>query len=84
MQVDPLLQGIPTQESNPGLSHHKQTLYHLSHQGSPEHIATTASGHTRECNVSGGWPWEWRKKGNNSRTIERFTGSRIMIGIDSM
>ena len=29
-----LLQGIfPTQGSNPGLSHYRQTLYHLSHQG---------------------------------------------------
>ena len=29
-----LLQGIfPTQGSNPGLSHCRQTLYHLSHQG---------------------------------------------------
>ena len=31
-----LLQGIfPTQGSNPGLLHHRQILYHLSHQGSP-------------------------------------------------
>ena len=31
-----LLQGIfPTQGSNPGLPHCRQTLYHLSHQGSP-------------------------------------------------
>ena len=31
-----LLQGIfPTQGLNPGLSHCRQTLYHLSHQGSP-------------------------------------------------
>ena len=31
-----LLQGIiPTQGSNPGLLHCRQTLYHLSHQGSP-------------------------------------------------
>ena len=30
------LQGIfPTQGSNLGLSHHRQVLYHLSHQGSP-------------------------------------------------
>ena len=30
-----LLQGIlPTQESNPGFPHCRQTLYHLSHQGS--------------------------------------------------
>ena len=32
-----LLQGIfPTQESNPGPLHCRQTLYHLSHQGSPK------------------------------------------------
>ena len=31
-----LLQGIfPTQGSNPGLPHYRQTLYPLSHQGSP-------------------------------------------------
>ena len=31
-----LLQGLfPTQGSNPGLPHCRQTLYHLSHQGSP-------------------------------------------------
>ena len=31
-----LLQGIfPTQRSNPGLPHCRQTHYHLSHQGSP-------------------------------------------------
>ena len=31
-----LLQGIfPTQESYPGFPHCRQTLYHLSHQGSP-------------------------------------------------
>ena len=26
---------VPTQGSNPGLLHHRQILYHLSHQGSP-------------------------------------------------
>ena len=32
-----LLQGIfPTQGLNPGLPHCRQTLYRLSHQGSPE------------------------------------------------
>ena len=32
-----LLQGIfPIQGSNPGLLHCRQTLYHLSHQGSPK------------------------------------------------
>ena len=34
-----LLQGIfPTQGSNPGLLHCRQTLYHLSHQGSPKSL----------------------------------------------
>ena len=34
-----LLQGIfPTQGSNPGLSHCRQTLYHLSHRGSTQEI----------------------------------------------
>ena len=32
-----LLQGVfPTQGSNPGLPHCRQTLYHLSHQESPK------------------------------------------------
>ena len=32
-----LLQGIfPTQGPNPGILHHKQIPYQLSHQGSPE------------------------------------------------
>ena len=36
---DFLFQGtFPTQGSNPGLSHCRQTLYHLSHQGSPKAI----------------------------------------------
>ena len=37
------LQGIfPTQGSNSGLSHGRQILYHLSHQGSPTSLTTTA------------------------------------------
>ena len=37
-----LLQGIfPTQGLNPGLSHCRQTLYHLSHQGSPSPFMCT-------------------------------------------
>ena len=33
-----LLQGIfLTQESNQGLLHYRQILYHLSHQGSPNY-----------------------------------------------
>ena len=36
MDCQALLQGIfPTQESNPGLLHHRHILYCLSHQGSP-------------------------------------------------
>ena len=38
-----LLQGIfPTQESNPGLSHYRQILYQLSHQGSPTILGRVA------------------------------------------
>ena len=37
-----LLQGIfPTQKLNPGLAHCRQTLYRLSHQGSPGEIIKT-------------------------------------------
>ena len=44
-----LLQGtFPTQESNPGLPHCWQTLYHLSHQGSPTPKQTMAK---RLCSV---------------------------------
>ena len=39
-----LLQGIfPTQGSNPGLSHYRQMLYHLSHQGSKVTLAMSNS-----------------------------------------
>ena len=39
-----LLQGIfPTQESNPGLLHCRQTLYCLSHQGSHNDLSTLKS-----------------------------------------
>ena len=38
-----LLQGIfPTQESNQGLPQCRQTLYHLSHQGSPKRLEWVA------------------------------------------
>ena len=32
-----------TQESNPGLPHYRQTLYHLSHQGSSKHQGNPTS-----------------------------------------
>ena len=39
-----LLQGIfPTQGSNPGLPHCKQTIYQLSHKGSPSIIVAAAA-----------------------------------------
>ena len=39
-----LLQGIfPTQGSNPGHPHCRQTLYHLSHQGSPNDYSNALS-----------------------------------------
>ena len=38
----PFLQGIfPTQGSNPGVLHCRQTLYHMSHQGSPQMTVRT-------------------------------------------
>ena len=37
-----LFQGIlPTQGLNPGLSHYRQTLYHLSYPGSPTQLLVT-------------------------------------------
>ena len=37
LEMEFLLQGIfPTQESNLGLLHCRQILYHLSYQGSPD------------------------------------------------
>ena len=36
---------FPTQGLNPGLQHCRQTLYHLSHQGSPNYPSTTARVH---------------------------------------
>ena len=48
-----LLQGIfPTQELNPGLSHCRQILYHLSHQGSPRVINNGSLSKPLEANVS--------------------------------
>ena len=41
-----LLQGILlTQGSNPGLLHHRQILYHLNHQGSPNYMSTYILSH---------------------------------------
>ena len=61
-----LLQGIfPTQGLNPGLSHCRQTLYYLSHQGSPDYVG--ACSQRRNFNVAGSdmwsyckfWAWKW-------------------------
>ena len=59
-----LLQRIfPTQGSNPGLTHCRQTLYHLSHQGSPftsflHHIdCYSISSHSP---LSVEWQWGWK------------------------
>ena len=47
-----LLQGIfPTQGSNPGLPHCRQTLYHLSHQGS--HFIYLSTSYVWEMSYSG-------------------------------
>ena len=46
---------LPVQNVNPGLPHGKQTLYHLSHQGSPGILEWVA------CSFSRGtsWPRNW-------------------------
>ena len=45
-----LLQGIfPIQKSNPGLSHCRQILYHLSHQGSPIQFSSVAQSYPTLC-----------------------------------
>ena len=65
-----LLQGIfPTQGSNPGLSHCRWILYHLSHQGCPrilEWVACTFSrgtswprNRTRVSCIAGGFFTRW-------------------------
>ena len=53
-----LLQGIfPTQGLNPGLTHHRQILYHVSHQGSPRMLEWVAypfsRGSSRPRNLTG-------------------------------
>ena len=46
------LQGIfPTQGSNPGLPHYRQTLYCLSHQGSPQGYPNSSVGRESACNA---------------------------------
>ena len=53
-----LLQGIfPTQGSNPGLQHCGQTLYHLSHQGSPRILEWVAYPSSRGSS----WPRNWTR-----------------------
>ena len=65
-----LLQGIlPTQGSNPGLSHCQQILYHLSHQGSPRILdwvtcpfsrwASWPRNQTRISCIAGGFFTNW-------------------------
>ena len=55
-----LLQGIfPTQGLNPGLPHCKQTLYQLSHQGSPsilEWVASSFSSRSSQPGIEPGSP----------------------------
>ena len=53
-----LLQGIfPTQGSNPGLPHCRQTLYHLSHQGSPRILEWVAIPFSRRSSQPRDWTW---------------------------
>ena len=51
-----LLQGIfPTQGSNPGLTHHRQTLYHVSYQGSPRILEWVAYPFSRGSSRPRNW-----------------------------
>jgi len=53
-----LLQDIfPTQGSNPGLPHYRQTLYHLSHQGSPPYQSRVQFQSWRVLFLSFLYPW---------------------------
>ena len=54
-----LLQGIfPTQGLKPGLSHCKQILYHLSHQGSPILLLLLYIAINKPCICSQKWGWQ--------------------------
>ena len=56
MSCHVLLQGIfPTQESNPGLPHWGQNLYHLSHQGSPRILEWVAYPFSRGSSRPRNW-----------------------------
>ena len=70
-----LFQGIfPTQESNLGLPHCGQTLYHLSHQRSPllshenvTHSAVSNSLQLMDCSPPGPrFLWPWNSPGKNA------------------
>ena len=55
-----LLQGIfPTQESNPGLRHCRQTLYQLSYEGSPKCEAQVSSVQSSHSVVSDSLVTTW-------------------------
>ena len=87
-----LLQGIfPTQGSNPGLSHCRQTLYHLSHQGSLSHCRQTlyhlshqgSRTHTHCIYVERERErelfivlWEWRRR--NTYSAEELQGTWVI------
>ena len=88
-----LLQGnFPTQGSNPGLPHYRQTLYHLSHKGSPgEKIdgfkvkVTLVSGWTQANNLlrqlwKHSQSWEVNKKqGDKIKGIFLQKSGQILI-----
>jgi len=53
-----LLQGVfPTQGLNPGLPHHRQILYHLSHEGSPRILEWVAY----PSSSGSSWPRNWTR-----------------------
>ena len=78
-----LLQGIfPTQGLNPGLPHHRQILYHLSHQGSPRILEWVAYPFSRgfsqprsqtevSC-IAGGFFISWPTREAHSSAISQY------------
>ena len=67
-----LLQGIfPTQGSNRGLLHHRQMLYHLSHQGIPKMKVNVSQSCPTLCDPRDYSPWTslGRNTGVGSRSL---------------
>ena len=75
-----LLLGIfPTQGSNPGLPHCRQTLYHLSHQGRAQNSRVTLKG---AKDVPSGGRYRWRRKWHPTSVLlpGKSHGRRSVVG----